>query len=179
MAAGNFLRPRPRIEARLLRHAANATPSPTCSDCCDRNERHYRRIHAERNLFALTHQKTDNSSLFCRQTVDHPQASVFSAGTLVPLPALRHLNGARISFPQRSCQAEGRYVAHSEGTRHASLPRAKSRTDGREARLLSQVSPTRKVTLVQALAEDLRYGRRKDFQKVVTDSGPCIKPLGE
>jgi hypothetical protein len=32
-------------------------------------------------------------------------------GTLVPLPALWHFNGAAIGFPQRSCKAEARYVA--------------------------------------------------------------------
>jgi hypothetical protein len=42
---------------------------------------------------------------------DNLQASVFSVGTLVPLPALWHFNGAGIGFPQGSCRAELRYVA--------------------------------------------------------------------
>jgi len=41
----------------------------------------------------------------------HPQASVFSVGTLVPLSTLWHCNGAGIGFPQRSCKAEARHVA--------------------------------------------------------------------
>jgi len=38
-------------------------------------------------------------------------ASVFVVGTLVPLPALWHSNGAGTGFPQRSCKTEARYVA--------------------------------------------------------------------
>ena len=41
---------------------------------------------------------------------DRLQASVFSVGTLVPLPALWHCNGAGIGFPQRSCKEEDGYV---------------------------------------------------------------------
>ena len=37
---------------------------------------------------------------------DHLQASVFPVGTLVPLPALWHFNGAGIGSPQSSYKAE-------------------------------------------------------------------------
>ena len=46
-------------------------------------------------------------------------------GTLVPLPALWHFNGAGIGFPQRSCKAEARYVAKV-------LPSGRARESGRD-----------------------------------------------
>jgi len=65
------------------------------------------------SLFALLSDATfltDAGSVLEAQSV-RLQASVFPVGTLVPLPALWHFNGAGIGLPQRSCKAEARYVA--------------------------------------------------------------------
>ena len=40
---------------------------------------------------------------------NRPQASLFSVGTLVPLPALWHFNRAGIGFSQGSCETEARF----------------------------------------------------------------------
>ena len=51
----------------------------------------------------------------------HLQASVFSMGTLVPLPALWRFNGAGIGFPQRSCKANGSCTFNLPGVRGPAL----------------------------------------------------------
>ena len=56
-------------------------------------------------VVACRHVPTVAGSVLEAQS-DHLQASVFSVGTLVPLPTLWHFNEARIGFLQRSCKAE-------------------------------------------------------------------------